>query len=308
MAKEDFCPLTEHTGYLSKSTNIGVVWGDSLLFIIDSGDSEEFGISVVNDIQALFPGKQVKAVINTHGHSDHVGGNLAIKSLTGAQIWAPPTESIFIENPALVPDIYWGGRHFCAMDTPVYTTAKPCKVDRLLTGEAIDAGDTTIKPISLPGHFYDQVGILVTEKQSGKKTFFLGDAFFGIKVIKKYWIPFMQDEQLFRESIEKIENTDADFYIPSHGEKCTREQLPALAEVNKLITLETETLILKTLSQKPRCYEEILKAVADFAGLKMRFSQYILIGTTIRSYLSRLYNNGKVTCEMQDNSLIWKAL
>ena len=118
----------------------------------------------------------------------------------------------------------------------------------------------------------------------------------------------MQDEQLFRESIEKIENTDADFYIPSHGEKCTREQLPALAEVNKLITLETETLILKTLRQEPRCYEEVLKAVADFAGLKMRFSQYILIGTTIRSYLSRLYNNGKVTCEMQGNRLIWKAL
>ena len=50
-------------------------------------------------------------------------------------------------------------------------------------------------------------GFIVEDKDEGKKSFFLGDAFFGMKMLSKIWIPFILSPKEFRKSIEKIERT-----------------------------------------------------------------------------------------------------
>ena len=303
--KDSFQWLAEHIGYFKGTTNVGLAVSGPTLFLIDSGDCREDGEALAKAIRQLFPGKDLKAVINTHGHSDHCGGNSALKEAFGCEIWAPRVESIFIENPGLPLDIYWGGRHFTAGNVPVFRGISPCPVDRPLDEEQLDEEDVTFKMVALPGHFYDQLGIVVKDSCSGKKIYFMGDSFFGVEMIKRYWIPFMQDPRLFRESICRIEGEDADFFIPSHGTPLDRQKLPALAELNKIMTLEAESLVMKIVRRGPATCEEILKAVADYAGLNMKLSQYVLIGSTIRSYVSRLYNEGRLRYEMKDNRLLW---
>lgn len=300
-----FQKLTENIGYFAGSTNVGLVISGPALFLIDSGDCKEDGELLASSIRELFPDTTVRAVINTHGHSDHCGGNLALKEAFACEVWAPRTESIFIENPTVPLDIYWGGRHPADSHIPAFREIPPCTVDRPLAEGELDEGDVSFKMISLPGHFYDQLGVVVSDKSCGKKACFMGDAFFGLEMIKKYWIPFMQDPLLFRESVSKIEGEDADFFIPSHGNMFGRDKLPAMAEINKLMTLEAESLVLKIVSKKPSSCEEILKEVADFAGLNMRLSQYVLIGSTIRSYISRLCTDGKLMYRMEGNKLLW---
>ena len=39
----------------------------------------------------------------------------------------------------------------------------------------------------------------------------------------------------------------------------------------------------------------------------MDYSQYVLIGSTIRSYLSYLVDQGKVECYVEDALLLWKT-
>lgn len=305
IAKGSFHALTEHIGYFTGTTNVGLVISGPALFLIDSGDRPEDGEQLATSLRELFPGRRLKAIIHTHGHSDHCGGSKFLREHTGCEIWAPKTESTFIENPGIAPDIYWGGRHFDAKDVPVFQTGDACKVDRLLEEGLLDEPDVSFKLVPLPGHFYDQLGLVVSDKVYGKKAYFLGDAFFGIEMIKNYWIPFMQDQKLFRESLCKIENEEADLFVPSHGMPFNREKLPALAEINKLLTLEMESLILRIIARKPSTCEEILKEVADFAGLHMKLSQYVLIGSTLRSYISRLYNDGKLRYTMEENRLLW---
>ncbi len=297
--------LSVRTGYFSNSTNVGVFESNGKLYVVDTADSADDGKQIVDSLGTLFPGKPIAAVINTHGHSDHVGGNSAIVALTQAEVWAPNTESIFIEHPELVGDLYWGGRKFSALESHMFRTATPCHVTRYITEGKIELEDVFLEIVPLPGHFFDQSGIIVHDKTDGASVFFLGDGFFGTKILKRYWIPFMQDEELFRQSVSKIESIECTWYVPSHGKACNYDRMLALAELNTIITYETENLILKILHDKPSTAEEILKQVADFAGFKMRLGQIMLIGTTIRSYLSSMERRGLLEFDVYNNMLLW---
>jgi hypothetical protein len=40
--------------------------------------------------------------------------------------------------------------------------------------------------------------------------------------------------------------------------------------------------------------------------LDMNFEQYVLVGSTVRSYLSWLKDNDRVSARFEDNTLIWE--
>lgn len=172
----------------------------------------------------------------------------------------------------------------------------------------IELGELCIEIVSLPGHYFDQAGFLVSDKSENKKAFFLGDGFFGIPLLKRFWIPFIYEPEDFRKSIEKIEEIYADFYIPGHGDVCTNENLEAVAEFNIIVTLEFEKLIKKILLKNPQNQEELLKSVADYAGLELKEGNYILIGTTLRSYLSSMNRRGILEHKIVENRLIWSVI
>ena len=39
----------------------------------------------------------------------------------------------------------------------------------------------------------------------------------------------------------------------------------------------------------------------------MNFEQYVLVGSTVRSYLSWLKDSGKLETQFENNILLWKA-
>lgn len=55
-------------------------------------------------------------------------------------------------------------------------------------------------------------------------------------------------------------------------------------------------------------FEEILKYIFDKFNLVMNGNQYVLIGSTVRSYLSYLVDEGKLTYEFVDNMMKWKQV
>ena len=61
-----------------------------------------------------------------------------------------------------------------------------------------------------------------------------------------------------------------------------------------------------SICEKPVCFECILQEVFKGYGLSMNFEQYVLVGSTVRSYLSWLKDTGKMTAEFQDNMLLWQ--
>ena len=59
---------------------------------------------------------------------------------------------------------------------------------------------------------------------------------------------------------------------------------------------------------EPMCFERILQEVFKGYGLSMNFEQYVLVGSTVRSYLSWLKDTGEVSVEFQDCMLLWQSV
>ena len=52
----------------------------------------------------------------------------------------------------------------------------------------------------------------------------------------------------------------------------------------------------------------ILKSVFDNYNLVMNATQYVLLSSTVKSYLSYLNDLGKITYEFIDNKMYWKQI
>jgi len=48
-----------------------------------------------------------------------------------------------------------------------------------------------------------------------------------------------------------------------------------------------------------------LKQLFDDYGLAMTFEQYVLVGSTVRSYLAWLNDTGRLAVQFEDNMLMW---
>lgn len=53
-------------------------------------------------------------------------------------------------------------------------------------------------------------------------------------------------------------------------------------------------------------FEDLLKKLFDEYSMTMSAQQYVLVGSTVRSYLSSLYSEGKLEIEIKDNRMLWK--
>jgi glyoxylase-like metal-dependent hydrolase (beta-lactamase superfamily II) len=84
---------------------------------------------------------QLSAILNTHGHFDHVGANMALKKATGAQLMIHKLDAPMLAH-APQSAAAWG----------LQADASPVP-DRLLEdGDAIDCGNLQFKVIHTPGH------------------------------------------------------------------------------------------------------------------------------------------------------------
>lgn len=60
------------------------------------------------------------------------------------------------------------------------------------------------------------------------------------------------------------------------------------------------------LCREPLCFETILQRLFADYGLTMSFEQYVLVGSTVRSYLSWLKDTGRLSVRFENNLLLWE--
>ena len=289
-----------NVGVIQASKNAG--GAGSELYLIDSGLNSDYAKMIYDECRRVFGSFSVKAVIDTHCHSDHSGGNSFWQEECSAEIWTTHDEKCYIEVPETHTAISSGG--FPMEKFMDHYRGKVSFVDRVIKNdEAFDFGKIKIQCVPLGGHSIDQIGLLVTN-QEGKAAFFAGDAIFGRSMLSRYWMPYLYDVRRFKESLERIGKIKAAFYVPSHGS--VYGEIESLVEFNLLSTVSNEKCIEKILTA-PHSHEELLKDFADLNDIPLRLSQYFLVGSTIRSYLSYLESEGRVRCYFKDNRMLWQS-
>lgn len=107
-------------------------------------------------------GLLVEAVINTHGHADHVLANVKVQEATGAPLWIHSADADMLGSGSRNLSAFLGGATSCG------------KADRLLAdGEVLPIGDFTLTVLHTPGHTPGGISLLFD------KTVFVGDTLFA---------------------------------------------------------------------------------------------------------------------------------
>ncbi len=281
----------EKTYYIKNPTNIGIYkLDDNNIYLIDSGNDKEAGKKILKIINEQ--GWNIKGIINTHSNADHIGGNKVIQDRTGCEIYASDIEESFVKYPILESTMLYGGFPFKDLRNKFLLAkeSKPKNINELL----VDG----LEFIPLKGHFFDMIGIKTSDN-----IFFLGDSLFSEDTINKYHLFYIYDVGEYLNTLSYLKNLKGKLFIPSHC-KATNN-IDSLIELNKKKIEEILDVIYKYCVEN-RTFEEILKYIFEKYLLTMNINQYVLISSTIKSYLSYLYDNNKLTYEFIDNKMIWK--
>lgn len=295
------------------NTNIGVITdkNENLteVYLVDSGSTEIDGEYILDIIKSFFAqhksAYRIKAIINTHSHADHCGGNNFIQKQTGCEIWINRNEKSTLENSNIQGCIIFGGYAPHELRTIYYKQESTTATKTITESDIIELSENRkLSFMELSGHFFANTAVVITSAD-GKKTVFTGDAIFPRDEIGEHWIPFLLNPRDFCNSLDKLCLTEnISFIIPSHG-NFIKNNLKETAELNKIAVYETFGCILESLKNGPKTSEQIIKYIADKNELKMGLGQYHLVGSTIRSYLAVLHDEAKVKLQVKENQLFW---
>ena len=281
----------EKTYYIKNATNIGIYKiDDNNVYLIDTGNDKEAGKKILKIVDEQ--GWNVKGIITTHSNADHIGGNKVIQDRTNCLVLANNIEKSFTEFPILESSFLYGGYPFKELRNK-FLLAKESSV--LQIDNNLPDG---LEYFSLKGHFFDMIGIKTSDD-----VYFLADSLFSEETITKYHLFFIYNVREYLNTLDYLSTLNGKLYIPSHCE--ATNNISNLIELNRNKIQEISNMIYSVCANE-RTFEEILKYIFDEYNLTMNPNQYVLVGSTIRSYLSYLYNEEKIAYEFKDNKMIWK--
>ncbi|MDE5993132.1 MAG: MBL fold metallo-hydrolase [Oscillospiraceae bacterium] len=280
--------------YINCPAKIGLyVDGENGVYLIDSGNDKDAGRKVRQILDKN--GWRLKAILNTHSNADHIGGNKYLQSQTGCKVYARGIERDFTEHPILEPSFLYGG-YPCKDLRHKFLLAQESTAEYLYESVLPDG----MEIIPLPGHFFDMVGF-----RTADNVVFLADCLSSAETLEKYKIGFIYDVEAYLKTLEDVEKMQAEMFVPAHAE--ATDNIAPLARLNIEKVMETAEKITE-LCREPLSFEDILKKLFDDYELKMNFEQYVLVGSTVRSYLSWLKDSEKLSVEFDENRLLWKRI
>ena len=106
-------------------------------------------------------------------------------------------------------------------------------------------------------------------------------------------------------TLDTVEAMQAAMFIPAHAE--ANNDVKALVRFNREKVLAVAQKLL-ALCVVPMTFDVALQAIFAQYRLEMNFEQYVLVGSTIRSYLSWLKDDGKMQVLFHDHQLLWQTL
>ena len=286
--------LGERTWYFPGRVNIGYYEENGQGYLIDTGLDDDQGRKILKLLgeERKIP---LRAIINTHSNADHIGANAFIQKRTNCEVWATRIEGVMTEHTTLEPLLLWSAWPF----TPIlgkFIEAKPSKVSFIESSGPIM--DTALTAVPLPGHFLDMIGVKTPDG-----VFFLADSLFDPIILEKYRFSVMLDVASAYETLNKIADTAASWFVPCHA--MATQQIGELVRQNKEGLGWVSEAVLDTLGE-PLSREDILSGISMKNGLEMDAAHLLLNLACVSAHLTYLAELEKVEPFVRDCRLLWK--
>lgn len=283
----------ERSYYINCPAKIGVYCADgSNVYLIDSGNDREAGRKVKKILEQQ--GWKLMGILNTHSNADHIGGNRYLQGQTGCKIYSGGIEAACTCHPVLEPSFLYGG-YPCKDLRHKFLMAQESEV----TDFSDDSFPEEIGIIPLPGHFFDMVGFRTPDQ-----TVFLADCISSRAALDKYRITFIYDVASYLKTLDAVEVMEAAMFVPAHAD--ASGDVTELVRYNRDKVYEVRDRILE-ICREPVTSERVLQKVFESYSLTMNFEEYVLVGSTVRSYLSWMKDQGELDAMFRDNLLLWQT-
>ncbi len=279
--------LKGNTYYIDGPTNIGVYKLNATdCVLIDCGTSKEGPI-----IETVLRRNKLnlKYIVNTHSHADHCGANKYLMKMTGCKIIASKIERAFMRDNKLDIGFLHGGYPLDEYDNRLM------HIDDQKEILSLEHLPKELRSFKLPGHHYGMIGIKTSDGVS-----FIADTLGSKKLVDSQHILLIYDVKGYLKSLDYVEGLDSNILVPSHSEVTT--SIKDLVEFNRNKIYEIIDVLLEML-KNPLTIEDCVAKIFEHFNLKISYNKYLLITSTIRSYLSYLSNNKKIDKLFKDNKL-----
>ena len=174
--------------------------------LIDTGTSEMTPVITANVEKLGFKMRDIKIMLSSHAHFDHIGGHAAMKKLTGARVMAIKQDADALE----------AGKDLSPLGDEGWTAVK---VDRVLKdGDTVALGGTTLRAVWAPGHTPGCTVWTTTVPDAGKTYSFAifgcGGPNGGVKLVGNQRFPTLVDDTL--ATFRKLKMLKPDIYVTGH--------------------------------------------------------------------------------------------
>lgn len=277
--------LGERTYYIDGLTNVGVyvINDNNDVAIIDTGIAD-FAPTLLNILKEN--NFNLKYIINTHSHADHSGGNNYLMEKTNCHLITSKIERAFLRNSKLDIGFLYGGYPLDEYDNPLMHIDEQREI---LTLNDLPEGLYYFK---LPGHHYDMFGIRTPDN-----VYFVADAIGNPKVIGREHVLLIYNVNGFLNSLDMISKFDGKV-VPAHVEPSL--DMKEIIDINRNKIYEIIDF-LKVYLKNEHTHDEIIRQTFEHFNLKISYNKYLLINSTIRSYLAYLNNKKEIRTILKDN-------
>ncbi len=185
--------------------------GDGLL-LIDSGNCGTTGMLVQAIWEAGFNPADVKWIIHSHGHVDHIGAAMFFKRMFGTKLYLGRQDAqMFREHPEQAL-IHESGNIFDELFVPDY---------EIKEGDVLTFGNTTMTFYEVPGHTAGCIACFFDAFNGDevRRCGYYGG--FGFNTLQKAFLQEIGDDgfkmrQVYLDSIAKVRDQKVEIFLANH--------------------------------------------------------------------------------------------
>ena len=292
-------PLSERTWVIPGGVNIGVLANDNRqIVLVDTGLNESSAKKALKVVREELGG-DVVAVLTTHAHADHFGGNATVVKRTGAVVHAPIFDEAYLRYPLLQPALLFGGADPLDTLRGNFLLADSSPVDVLVGAGSHEVAGITVEAVPLYGHSPGQLGFVVGE------VFFCADVVLPENVLDKYRIPYLFSLTDHLNALERARAVPHRVAVSGHGSVLIDGQLHELIDRNAALAHRVADAI-RELTVEPRSAETILEEILRRFGAPVTDApSFYLLQPTVFAFLSYLHRQGEMAHEVRDGRSLW---
>src|SRR5678816_4042646 len=175
--------------------------------LLDTGYEESAPIIKANIAELGFKLSDIKIMLSSHAHFDHVGGHADMKRETGARVFASAGDTPVLESG--------GTKTFFQIGS-----FKPVKVDHVLNdGSRVTLGDTTLVAHVTPGHTAGNTAWTTTVTENGKqyRVVFVSSMSINPGVHMVNFAPWPDIADAYAKSFQALRALPCDIFLGPHA-------------------------------------------------------------------------------------------